>query len=73
MELVLDPGAVVLVAAAEALYLRALAVLRARGVVVPRFQVALWHMGIALWVIGFFSPTTRSATSCCRRTWPSTC
>src|SRR5687768_11239555 len=56
MELVLDPGALVLVAASEALYLRALRVLRARGVAVPRGQVALWHTGIALWAIGFFSP-----------------
>ena len=31
-------------------------VLRGRGVRVPRFQIALWHAGIALWVIGFFSP-----------------
>ena len=56
MELVLDPGAVVLVAGAEALYLRALRVLRRRGVTVPRGQIVLWHLGIALWVIGFFSP-----------------
>ena len=51
-----DPGALVLVAGAEALYLRALRVLRARGVAVPRGQIVLWHLGIALWVIGFFSP-----------------
>src|SRR5918998_2292383 len=56
MEPVLDPGAVVLVAAAEALYVRALRVLRARGVAVPRWQIASWHAGIALWAIGFFSP-----------------
>ena len=56
MELVLDPGALVLVAGTEALYLRALRVLRGRGVAVPRGQIVLWHMGIALWVIGFFSP-----------------
>ena len=56
MELALDPGALVLVAGAEALYLRALRVLRGRGVAVPRGQVALWHLGIALWVVGFFSP-----------------
>jgi putative copper resistance protein D len=52
----IDPGALILVATAEALYLRALGVLHARGVRVPRFQIALWHAGIALWVIGFFSP-----------------
>src|SRR5262245_1105712 len=56
MELVVDPGAVVLVATAEALYIRALRILQARGVAVPRGQIALWHGGIALWVIGFFSP-----------------
>ncbi len=52
----MDVGALVLVAATEALYLRALRVLRERGVAVPRGQIALWHAGIALWVIGFFSP-----------------
>jgi putative membrane protein len=52
----MDIGALVLVATAEALYIRALRVLRARGVAVPRSQVALWHAGIALWVIGFLSP-----------------
>ena len=56
MEFTIDPGAVVLVAAAEVLYLRALRVLAARGVAVPRVQVILWHTGMALWVIGFFSP-----------------
>jgi putative membrane protein len=56
MELVLDPGALILVAVTEALYLRALRVLRGRGVAVPRWQVASWHAGIALWVVGFFSP-----------------
>jgi putative copper resistance protein D len=54
--IVLDPGALVLVACAEALYLRALRVLGGRGVAVPRGQVVLWHLGIALWAIGFFSP-----------------
>jgi putative copper resistance protein D len=56
MEFVLDPGALVLVGAAEALYLRALRVLGGRGVAVPRGQVVLWHLGIVLWAIGFFSP-----------------
>jgi putative membrane protein len=51
-----DPGALVLVATAEGLYLRALHVLRGRGVAVPAGQIVLWHMGIALWAIGFFSP-----------------
>ncbi len=52
----MDLGALILVATTEALYLRALRVLRGRGVTVPRGQIALWHAGIALWVIGFFSP-----------------
>jgi putative membrane protein len=52
----MDLGALVLVASAEVLYVRALRVLARRGVVVPRAQVWLWHAGIALWVIGFFSP-----------------
>jgi putative membrane protein len=51
-----DPGAALLVAFTEFLYLRALRVLRGRGVEVPGGQIALWHGGIALWVIGFFSP-----------------
>jgi cytochrome c oxidase assembly factor CtaG len=52
----MDVGALVLVATTEALYVRALRVLRGRGVAVPRGQIWLWHLGIALWVIGFFSP-----------------
>jgi putative membrane protein len=52
----MDVGALVLVAATEALYLRALRVLHDRGVAVPRGQIVLWHLGITLWVIGFFSP-----------------
>ena len=52
----MDVGALVLVAATEALYLRALRILHGRGVSVPRWQIVLWHLGIALWVIGFFSP-----------------
>jgi putative membrane protein len=51
-----DPGAAFLVAFTEFLYLRALKVLRGRGVEVPGGQIALWHAGIAMWVIGFFSP-----------------
>jgi putative membrane protein len=52
----MDLGALILVATAEGLYLRALQVLRGRGVRVPRAQIWLWHGGIALWGIGFFSP-----------------
>jgi putative membrane protein len=53
---VFDPGQVVLVLGVEWLYLRALHILRGRGVSVPTTQIVLWHMGIALWAIGFFSP-----------------
>ena len=54
--MVFDPGQVILVLGVEGLYLRALHILRGRGVSVPTWQIVLWHMGIALWVIGFFSP-----------------
>jgi putative membrane protein len=40
----------------EGLYLRALRVLRRRGVAVPRFQVAMWHTAMALWIVGLLSP-----------------
>lgn len=52
----MDWGVVISLLAAEGLYLRALRVLRRRGVAVPRGQVALWHLGIALWVVAFASP-----------------
>jgi putative membrane protein len=51
-----DPGAALLVLFTEFLYLRALGVLGRRGVSVPRTQILLWHGGIVLWAIGFFSP-----------------
>jgi putative membrane protein len=53
---VFDPGAALLVAFTEFLYLRALKVLGRRGVEVPRGQIVLWHAGILMWAIGFFSP-----------------
>jgi putative membrane protein len=56
MDWALDPGAVLGIAVAEGLYLRALRVLKARHVAVPRAQIALWHLGIALWVVGLLSP-----------------
>jgi putative membrane protein len=56
VEFAVDPGALILVATTEGLYLRALHVLSGRGVAVPRGQIVLWHLGIALWVVGFFSP-----------------
>jgi len=54
--MVFDPGQLILFLGVEALYLRALHVLRGRGVSVPTGQIVLWHLGIALWAIGFFSP-----------------
>jgi putative membrane protein len=54
--MVFDPGQVILVLGVEGLYLRALHVLHGRGVSVPTVQIVLWHMGISLWAIGFFSP-----------------
>ena len=40
----------------EALYVRALHVLRGRGVAVPGRQVAAWHGAMALWIAGLLSP-----------------
>jgi cytochrome c oxidase assembly factor CtaG len=53
---VIDPGQLILVLGVEALYLRALHVLGRRGVSVRAGQIVLWHLGIALWSVGFFSP-----------------
>src|ERR687893_735738 len=41
---------------AEALYVRALRVLGARGVAVPRRQVACWHLGLGLQAVALLSP-----------------
>jgi putative copper resistance protein D len=54
--MVFDPGQLILVLGVEGLYLRALHILRGRGVSVPTGQIVLWHLGISLWAIGFFSP-----------------
>jgi putative membrane protein len=56
MELSLDPGVLIGLAAAEGLYLRALRILRRRGVRVPLGQRLCWHGAVALWVIGLVSP-----------------
>jgi putative membrane protein len=52
----LDPGVLATIAVAEYLYLRALRILRRRGVSVPLGQKLLWHAGISLWVAGLVSP-----------------
>ena len=41
---------------AETLYVRALRTLARRGVAVPRLQVGLWHLGLALQAIALLSP-----------------
>jgi cytochrome c oxidase assembly factor CtaG len=56
MELSLDPGVLVGIAAAEVLYVRALRILHERGVRVPAWQVAAFHGAVALWLIGLVSP-----------------
>jgi putative membrane protein len=52
----IDPGVVAWLIAAEALYLRAIRTLAARGVAVSRGQQACWHAGIALQSLGLLSP-----------------
>jgi cytochrome c oxidase assembly factor CtaG len=54
-------GALLWVVGAEVLYLRALRILARRGVRVPRAQVVLWHLGLALWVLALAGPPGRLA------------
>jgi cytochrome c oxidase assembly factor CtaG len=56
VELTLDPGVLATIAVAEYLYLRALRILRGRGVAVGTGQKLAWHAGLALWLIGLVSP-----------------
>ena len=56
MEFSPDPAVVLTIAVAEYLYLRALRILRRRGVAVRASQKWLWHAGIALWAVGLLSP-----------------
>ena len=51
-----DPAVIVLIVAAEALYVRGVGRLRGRGYAVPRWQQAAWHTGIALTAVGLLSP-----------------
>jgi len=55
-EWTLNPGVIASLLVAEVLYVRALRVLGARGVAVPRLQVLAWHGGLALWIAGLLSP-----------------
>ena len=56
VELTLDPGVLATIAVAEFLYLRALRILRGRGVAVGLWQKLAWHAGLGLWVAGLVSP-----------------
>jgi cytochrome c oxidase assembly factor CtaG len=51
-----DPGVLVSLGVAEWLYLRALRILRRRGVDVPAGQVVCWHIAMSCWVVGLLSP-----------------
>jgi putative membrane protein len=52
----LDPGALVLLAVVLALYLRALAVVRGRGLTVPRGQQVAFYCGLTLWAGALLGP-----------------
>jgi putative membrane protein len=55
----LNFGALASIIVAEALYLRAVAILGRRGFAVPTWQQVAFHAGMALWVIGLLSPVDR--------------
>jgi len=52
-------GVLVSLGVAELLYVRAIRILARRGVRVPRGQIALWHAGVALWLLAFLTPLDR--------------
>jgi putative membrane protein len=56
VELSLDPGVLATITVAEVLYLRALRIVRARGLEVGLGQRAAWHAGLSLWVVALVSP-----------------
>jgi hypothetical protein len=56
MEWSVEPGVLAWLVVVEALYVRAVRLLRGRGATVPRGQVVCWHVGIALQVLGLLSP-----------------
>jgi putative copper resistance protein D len=51
-----EPGVIAWLIVVEVLYVRAVRLLRGRGATVPRGQVACWHVGITLQVVGLLSP-----------------
>jgi cytochrome c oxidase assembly factor CtaG len=51
-----DPGPILLILGATALYLRAVKVLASRGYAVPFAQQLAWYAGIALTAVGLLSP-----------------
>jgi cytochrome c oxidase assembly factor CtaG len=56
MEWTLDPSVLAWLVVLEVLYVRALRVLRSRGVAVPGTQKLWWHLGLGLQLIGLVSP-----------------
>jgi putative copper resistance protein D len=56
VELSLDPGPILYLLLAEALYVRAVRVLRRRGYHAPLWQQVAWHTGVALTAIGLMGP-----------------
>jgi putative copper resistance protein D len=56
MELALSPGALVVLVGLEALYVRAVRLLAARGYRVPARQRAAWHLGMALQALALLGP-----------------
>ena len=59
MGLSLDPGAIAALVVAEALYVRAIHVLGARGYQAPKGQQVAWHVGMALMAVALLSPLDR--------------
>jgi len=61
MRLALDPVVIVLLALAAGLYVRAIRILRGRGVRIPRARQAAWWLGLALLAAGLLSPVAAYA------------
>ena len=56
-----DPGVLAFLALGLVLYVRAVRVARARGLVVTRFQQLAFYGGVALWAVALLSPVDRLA------------